>query len=195
LAARVKSSDLTANVISKTSLPRLSLFGVLQDRGSGFGTGYSPNIPGSYSQTYFNGVDPVRGNYMVGIGVTWNLTDLTRAASRVKSQHYQSDGLTNEFNYLENNLSNQLKEGDKQLVNALEKYRETPILLKATSEAYGQKTVLYSNGLATIVDLTQALYNLNRAETDRDISSTAVWQSLLYMAASSGKFNLFINQF
>jgi len=195
LAARVKSSDLTANVISKTSLPKLSLFGVLQDRGSGFGTGYNPNVPGSYSQTYFNGVDPVRGNYMVGIGVTWNLTDLTRAASRVKSQHYQSDGLTNEFNYLENNLSNQLKEGDKQLVNALEKYRETPILLKATSEAYGQKTVLYSNGLATIVDLTQALYNLNRAETDRDISSTAVWQSLLYMAASSGKFNLFINQF
>ncbi len=195
LDARVNSSDLTANVISKTSLPKLSLFGVLQDRGSGFGTGYNPNVPGSYSQSYFNGIDPARGNYLIGVGITWNLTDMGRAASRVKSQRFDSDGLRNEYNYLENNLSNQLKEGNMQLANTLQKYHEAPIQLKAASEAYEQKKDLYSNGLATIVDVTQTLYNLNRAETDKDIASTAVWQALLYMAASSGKFNLFINQF
>jgi outer membrane protein TolC len=195
LAARVKSSDLSADFIAKTSLPRLSLFGVLQDRGSGFGTGYNPNVPDSYNQSYFNGIDPVRGNYLIGIGITWNLTDISRVISRVKSQHYNSDALKNEYNYQENNLTNQLKEGNKQLANALQKYREAPIQLKAANEAYGQKKNLYSNGLATIVDVTQTLYNLNRAETDKDIASTAVWQALLYMAASSGKFNLFTNQF
>jgi outer membrane protein TolC len=195
LDARVKSSDLTANVISKTSLPKFSFFGVLQDRGSGFGNGYNPNVPGSYSQSYFNGVDPVRGNYLIGVGIAWNLTNMGRAASRVKSQRFNSDGLRNEYNYLENNLTNQLKEGNKQLANALQKYHEAPIQLKATSEAYEQKKDLYSNGLATIVDVTQTLYDLNRAETDKDITSTAVWQALLYIAASSGKFNLFTNQF
>lgn len=195
LSARVKTSDLSASFISKTSLPKVSLFGVLQDRGSGYGSGYNPNDPSSFSQSYLNGIAPARGNYLIGVGVTWNLSDLGRAASRAKSQHYVSDGLTNEYHYLENNLNNQLKEGNKQLVNSLQKYREAPIQLKAASDAYEQKKTLYSNGLTTIVDVTQTLYNLNLAETDKDISSAAVWQSLLYMAASSGNFNLFINQF
>jgi outer membrane protein TolC len=195
LSARVKSSELSASYLSKTSLPKVSFFGVLQDRGAGFGTGYNPNAAGSYSQNYLNGIDPVRGNYLIGIGVTWNLTDIGRAASRVKSQHYQSDGLTNEYKYLENNLANQLKEGNKQLANVLQKYHETPIQLKAASDAYEQKKTLYGNGLTTIVDVTQTLYNLNRAETDRDIAGDTVWQALLYIAASSGDFNLFINQF
>jgi outer membrane protein TolC len=195
LAARVKSSDLSAKFISKTSAPRISLFGTLQDRGSGFGAGYDPNFPGSYGQSYLHGIDPVRGNYLVGIGITWNLTDLGRAASRVRSQHYTSDALRNEYNYQENNLSNQLKEGNEQLTNALQKYHEAPIQLKAAGDAYEQKKTLYSNGLATIVDVTQTLYNLNRAETDKDIASTGVWQALLYIAGSSGDFNSFIHQF
>jgi hypothetical protein len=67
--------------------------------------------------------------------------------------------------------------------------------MKAASDAYLQKSVLYRNGLATIVDITQALYTLNRAETDRDIAVSNVWQALLLKAAASGDFGLFINQF
>jgi outer membrane protein TolC len=195
LAARVKSSDLAATYLSKTSLPKVSLFGALQGRGSGFGTGYNPSDPGSYSQSYFNGVEPIRGNYLIGVGVTWNLSNLGRVSSRVKSQHFQSSGLLNEYHYQENNLTNQLEEGNKQLINALQKYHEAPIQLKAASDAYEQKKTLYSNGLATIVDVTQTLYDLNRAETDKDIASNGVWQSLLYIAGSSGDLNLFTNQF
>ena len=58
-----------------------------------------------------------------------------------------------------------------------------------------KKTVLYRNGLANIVDVTQALYTLNRAETDRDISNNNVWQALLLKAAASGDFNLFMKEF
>ncbi|MDB5132187.1 MAG: outer rane efflux protein [Mucilaginibacter sp.] len=194
LSARVKSSELTANYLSKISLPRVSFFGVMQERGSGFGTNYANNFT-DYTHSYLTGVDPIRANYLVGIGVSWNLTNLGRIASRVKSQHYTSDGLMNEYHYQENNLTNQLEQGNKQLVNALQKYREAPIQLKAASDAYNQKKTLYSNGLATIIDVTQTLYNLNTAETDRDIAGNAVWQALLYIAASSGNFNLFINQF
>lgn len=193
-SVRVKSSELSANFLSKTSLPRVSLFGVLQERGSGFGTNYANNLT-DFSHNYLNGVGLIRVNYLIGIGVTWNLSDLTRVASRVKSQHYFSDALKNEYNYQENVLTNQLEQGNKQLVNALQKYHEAPIQLKAARDAYEQKTTLYSNGLATIVDVTQALYNLNTAETDKDIAGSAVWQALLYIAASSGDFNLFINQF
>ncbi|MDB5008134.1 MAG: outer membrane protein TolC [Mucilaginibacter sp.] len=194
LSTRVKSSELTANYLSKISLPRVSFFGVLQERGSGFGTTYGSNNFTDFSNSYLNGVGPTRANYLLGIGVSWDLTNLGRIASRVKSQHFYSDGLMNEYHYQENNLTNQLEQSNKQLVNALQKYREAPIQLKAASDAYEQKKTLYSNGLATIVDVTQTLYNLNTAETDRDIAGNSVWQALLYMAASSGDLNLFINQ-
>lgn len=193
LSARVKSSELTANYLSKISLPRVSFFGVLQERGSGFGTNYANNLT-DFSHDYLNGVGPTRGNYLLGIGISWDLSNLGRIASRVKSQHFFSDGLMNEYHYQENNLTNQLEQSNKQLANALQKYREAPIQLKAASDAYEQKKTLYSNGLTTIVDVTQTLYNLNIAETDRDIAGNAVWQALLYIAASSGDLNLFINQ-
>ena len=35
----------------------------------------------------------------------------------------------------------------------------------------------------------------NQAETQRDVIDTNVWQALLYKAASTGDFGLFINQF
>ncbi|WP_413666477.1 TolC family protein [Mucilaginibacter sp. Mucisp86] len=195
LAERVKSSELDAAYLSKTSLPKVSFFGTLQDRGSGFGTGYNPADPGSYNQGYFNGIAPLRGNYLIGVGVSWNLSNIGRVSSRLKSQRYYADGLTNEYHYQETSLTNQLEEGNKQLANALQKYREAPILLKAASDAYEQKKTLYSNGLATIVDVTQTLYDLNRAETNKDIAGNAVWQALLYMAGSSGNLDLFTNQY
>ena len=61
-------------------------------------------------------------------------------------------------------------------------------------DAYVQKSVLYKNGLANIVDVQQALYNLNRAETDRSVAYINVWQALLLKAAASGDFDLFLKQ-
>jgi outer membrane protein TolC len=194
LDLRIKSSELSARYLSKTSLPKVMLFGALQDRGSGFGTRYGTDNLSDFNNNYLSGIDPVRSNYLIGIGITWNISDMTRTSSRVKSQHYISDALTSEYHYQENNLTNQLEEGNKQLRNNLQKYSQAPIELKAANEAYEQKKMLYANGLATIVDVTQALYNLNRAETDQDIASTAVWQSLLYISASSGELNLFLSQ-
>ncbi len=46
-----------------------------------------------------------------------------------------------------------------------------------------------------MVDVTQALYTLNRAETDRAITYNNVWQALLLKAAASGDFALFFNEF
>jgi outer membrane protein TolC len=88
----------------------------------------------------------------------------------------------------------QLALADKKIKNAIANYIEAPVQMKAASDAYLQKTVLYRNGLATIVDVTQALYTLNRAETDRDISINNVWQSLLLKAAASGDFDFLINE-
>jgi outer membrane protein TolC len=191
--SRVKTSDLQADYIHRTGLPRFSLFGVLQDRGSGFGGNYASN-QNDYSAGYFNGVNPIRTNYLVGVGATWDVTDLGKARSKVVSQRYLSSALSNEYNLEQNQLTGQLALANQQIRNALSKYRETPVQLRSATDAYGQKEALYENGLTTLVDLAQTLFILNRAEIDRDIACTAVWQALLLKAGAVGDMDLFLQQ-
>jgi outer membrane protein TolC len=194
LATRVASNKLSTNFLSRSKFPRIIFFGTIQGRGSGFGTGYSASNLNDFSDSYLHGINPVRVNYLVGIGVSWSLTNLSRVSAQIKSQELNTQGLASEYRYQETNLVNQLEQGRKQLINTLDKYRQTPLQLKAANDAYAQKKMLYMNGLTNIVDVTQTLYNLNRAETDRDIASNAVWQSLLFISASSGDLKLFLNQ-
>jgi outer membrane protein TolC len=194
LDSRVNNSDLMAAYIHKTALPRLSFFSVGQERGSGFGSSFTSN-PNDYSTNFLKGADPVRANYLLGIGLTWNITDLTRVKSKVLSQRYISAAYRDEYNQAETQYSDQLNFADKQINNALAKYQEVPIQLKSAADAYNQKKALYENGLTNIVDVTQTLFVLNKAEADSNIACSAVWQALLYKAVSAGDISLFLLQF
>lgn len=173
--------------------PTFSMFNIFQSKGSGFNT-YTLNQV-QYTHDYFNGVNPTRSNFLLGVGVSWNITSPLRVHEQVRAQQFTSEGLKNEYAVVSQQLTAQLILSKTRIENALKNYQQAPIGLKAASDAYLQKTVLYRNGLATIVDVTQALYALNRAETDRDIAFNNVWQALLYKAAASGDFSLFINEF
>jgi len=194
LASRITTSDRLSTYIKKTGLPQVKLFGVGQERGSGFGTGYAAD-PADYTTSLGQGLQPERGNYLLGVGVTWDITDLGRSRSRATAQHLRSEAYRSDYALEQNNLVNQLALSDQQIANALAKYKETPIELQAASDAYGQKKALYENGLTNIVDVTQTLYLLNRAQIDRDIACNAIWQALLFKAGTQGNIQPFLNQF
>jgi outer membrane protein TolC len=166
----------------------------MQGRGSGFSPGYALD-QAAYSTSYADGINPTRGNYLIGIGMTWNLSTLLKNRPQVRAQEYISQGLKEEYNLVDQQLKAQLALAETKLTNALANYREAPIQVKAASDAYLQKNTLYKNGLTTLVDLTQALFTLNRAETDRDIAFTNVWQALLLKSAALGNYDIFINEF
>ncbi len=173
--------------------PTFSLFNIFQSKGSGFNS-YTLTQT-LFTHDYFTGVNPTRSNYLLGVGLSWNLTSPLRVHEQVRSQQFNSEGLRNEYEVVNQQLTAQLTLSKTRIQNALKNYQAAPIGLKAASDAYLQKTTLYKNGLATIVDVTQALYTLNRAETDRDIAFNNVWQALLFKAAASGDFGLFYNEF
>ncbi|CAG4998065.1 hypothetical protein DYBT9275_01918 [Dyadobacter sp. CECT 9275] len=189
---RVHVSDQQARYFQTLSYPTLSLFGVFQGRGSGFSSNYAVD-QSAYNHSYLDGINPVRANYLLGIGMVWNMTSVLRVREQVRSQKYISAALQNEYDLLSQQLSNQSALAEKKIKNALDNYNEVPTQMKAASDAYLQKSVLYKNGLSNIVDITQALYALNRAETDRDIAYSNVWQALLLKAAAEGDFGLFMN--
>jgi outer membrane protein TolC len=193
--SRINVSKEQEKYFDRAKYPVFTLFGVFQGRGSGFHYDYSPTNPDAYTHNYWTGVNPTRSNYLLGVGMTWNITSTLRVRQQVLAQQWTSEGLRNEYDLVDQQIKGQLALADQKMQTAIANYTEAPVQVKAASDAYLQKSVLYRNGLATIVDLSQALYILNRAETDRDISVNNIWQALLMKAAASGDFSMFINEF
>jgi outer membrane protein TolC len=192
--SRIDLSNEQANYAHTLNFPVFSVFSVAQTRGSGFTSEYITDQT-AYNKGYWDGVKPTRTNYLIGLGVTWNITTPLRITHQVKAQRYISQGLQAEYDLVQQQLNAQLALARTRIINALDNYNEAPIQVNSASDAYLQRTVLYRNGLTNIVDVTQVSYTLNRAETDRDIAYTNVWQALLLKAAASGNFSLFINEF
>ncbi len=192
--SRVLLSDEQAKYFRTFNFPVFSLVGVLQTRGSGFDATYGAQHLDAYSQAYWNGIKPTRTNYLIGLGISWNFTQTLRISQQVKSQKLISKGLQEEYDLADQQLHAQLALSETRIQNALNNYNEVPVQVKAASDAFLQKTVLYRNGLTNLVDVTQALYVLVRAETDRDIAYSNVWQALLLKASATGDFNLFARE-
>ena len=192
--SRIDYSDQQVKLFKRNSYPTMSLFGILQTRASGFAAEYFTDQT-AFTRNYLDGVEPHRTNYLVGIGITWNITNIFRTSKQVSSQKYVSQGLKDEYNMIDNELKSQNNLADAKIKIAMDNYAEVPIQVAAAKQAYLQKLTLYKNGLTILTDLTQTLYALNRAETDRDIAYNNVWQSLLLKAAATGNFDLFFNEF
>ncbi|HZY39255.1 MAG TPA: TolC family protein [Mucilaginibacter sp.] len=191
---RINVSDEEARYLQTFNYPTFSLFGIFQGKGSGFNAGYGSNL-NDYSSSYGAGADPTRYNYLLGFGVTWNLTNILRSNYLVKAQKFTSTQFKDDYDLVSQQLTDEEVLAETRIGNALKNYRESPLEVKAASDAYLQKYTLYKNGLANIVDFTQALYVLNRAEVDDYIVKNNVWQALLYKAAATGDFGIFINNF
>lgn len=192
--SRIDVSLQQEKYFDRFKYPVFSVMGVLQSRGTGFDANYSQVYPDAFTHSYWDGVKPSNSNYLLGIGVVWNLTNPIRVHQKVTAQEWTSKGLQNEYELVSQQIKTQLALSDQKIKYAIDNYQEAPIQMKAASDAYMQKSVLYRNGLTNIVDVTQALYILNRAETDRDIANNNVWQALLLKAAAAGDFGLFENE-
>ncbi|GAC1448133.1 MAG: hypothetical protein NVSMB7_09360 [Chitinophagaceae bacterium] len=191
---RILQSNAYEKYLKRSINPGLNLFGTFQGRGSGFDYNYTPDFTDRYSKSYLDGIKPDRYNYLLGVGITWNLISPFKIKQQVKSQSYLSAAYRDEYDLVLTQLKDQLALADQQIENSLKSVQEAPVQLKAATDAYQQKTVLYKNGLANIVDVQQALFTLNRAQTDNSVAFINIWQALLLKAAASGDFDLFIKQ-
>ncbi len=188
---RIAVSNQQAQYFQTLSYPTFSLFGVFQTRASGFSSSYATN-QNAYTQNYFEGIKPVRSNYLLGFGATWNFTSILRVKQQVASQKFVSQALQEEYHLIDNQIHNQLLVSENKILNAIANYQEAPVQVQSAADAYLQKSVLYKNGLTNMVDMTQALYVLNRAETSRDVAFINVWQALLLKSAATGDLSPFL---
>lgn len=188
---KINESEQSIEVLKAHKKPNVSAFGVVQGRGSGFEANYAQDNS-AYSSSYLKGVGIDRGNYLLGISLSWNITNIFRFNTKIKEQQFLTKSLQYTFDAQQKELKTLSHQANEQLKNAYLNFDETEIQLEAAALAHKQQTALYENGLSTLVDFTQALYSLNRAEIDYEIAKNNVWQALLLLASAQGDIQILI---
>ncbi|WP_447642277.1 MULTISPECIES: TolC family protein [Chitinophagaceae] len=192
--SQILASREQEKYIHKQFFPTFSLFSTYQYKASGFKNNYGANALDAYTSNYLTGIGSGRQNYLVGVGATWNLSNPIRLRKLEQAQRNQTDALQDAYDMNDQQLNAQIALANTKVKNALANYNEIPTQLKAANDAFIQKTVQYKNGLNTIIDVQQALYLLNSAETDKYIAYNNVWQALLIKAAAIGDLNVFLQK-
>jgi outer membrane protein TolC len=191
--SRVDQSNAQLRLSRRSYYPSLNLVGIYQTRASGFKSGYIADQT-AFSKNYVDGISPTRSNYLLGVGLIWNLTTILRTSAQVKSVSYSNLAAQADLDLVKQQLNTQSRIAETKLSNALQVLQEAPIQVQSATDAYVQKNTLYRNGLTTLVDVSQILFALRRAEVDRDIAFINVWQALLLKAAAVGDITVFTNE-
>jgi adhesin transport system outer membrane protein len=113
-----------------------------------------------------NGWGFQRENYLVGLGITYNLFDLKRRQLKLNTQKITSQYTRTKLNEQKVLLAASATQADANVSTAMERLQEIPKQLKAANAAYRQKFSLYKSGLTDIIELNAALALLYRAEVD-----------------------------
>ena len=146
-------------LVKKQYNPKISLQAAAWSRGS------SVDGEGNYNDLS-NGFGFDRSNYLVGIGISYNLFDLRRKQLKLRTQRASTDYAMQKLAEQKELLSVSATQADVEMQTALDRLKEIPHQLKAANDGYRQKLSLYKNGLTDIIELDAALNILYRAETD-----------------------------
>lgn len=147
------------DLVKKLYNPKISLEAAVWERGSSIdGNG---NFNGASTGYGFD-----RGNYLVGLGISYNLFDLRRRHLKLNTQKASSNYALKKLQEQRELLAASANQADVEMQTALDRLKEIPHQLKAANDGYRQKLSLYKSGLTDIIELNAALNILYRAETD-----------------------------
>lgn len=146
-------------LLKKLYMPKVSLQAAIWGRGS------SVSAYDEFRALY-KGIGFERGNYLVGVGITYDVFDNKRKKLQLKTQQSGTAYALQKLHEQETEISISIQQAQVELTTAYDRLQEIPRQLEAANAAYRQKLSLYRNGLTDIVELNAALNILYRAETD-----------------------------
>jgi outer membrane protein TolC len=136
------------------------------------------------------GID--RSNYLVGIGITYNLFDIKHKQLQLHTQKLASDFALKKLKEQQVFLESSSDRASLEFNTALQRLREIPHQLRAAEAAYRQKLSLYKSGLSDMIELNTALSLLYRAETDYATAKYTFCRALFQRSVAQNKVDTFL---
>ncbi|MEN0053235.1 MAG: TolC family protein [Mucilaginibacter sp.] len=136
-----------------------------------------------------------RSNYLVGIGVSFDLFDIRRRQLKVRTQKAEVYYAQKKLEEQKKLLNVSINQADVELNTAKQRLVEIPDQLRAATAGYRQKLSLYKSGLTDIIELNAALNILYRAETDYAQAKYAYSSALFQKAVTANQVSSVLNLF
>jgi outer membrane protein TolC len=181
-----QNSKEREDLVKKQYNPKISLEAAAWSRGSSVDANDNFN---SLSSGF--GFD--RDNYLVGVGVSYNLFDLRRKQLKLRTQKTETDYARNKLEEQKALLAASANQANAEMETAKQRLVEIPHQLKAANDSYRQQLSLYKNGLSNIIDLDAALNILYRAETDYAQAKYDYNNALFGQAVTQNQVNTVLN--
>jgi adhesin transport system outer membrane protein len=174
------------SLVKKLYNPKISL------EAAAWGRGSSVDAAGQYN-SLSTGYNFQRANYLVGVGISYNLFDIRRRQLKLNTQKASTDYAMKKLEEQKQLLAISASQADVEMQTALQRLQEIPHQLNAANAGYRQKLSLYKNGLTDIVELDAALNILYRAETDYAQAKYAYSNALFQKAVTGNTVSAVLN--
>jgi outer membrane protein TolC len=181
-----QNSKQREDLVKKQYNPKIFLEAAAWDRSS------SVDPEGNYN-SLSNGFGFDRSNYLVGLGISYNLFDLRRRQLKLRTQKTETDYARNRLEEEKTALVSSANQANSEMETARQRLIEIPNQLRAASAGYRQKLSLYKSGLTDIIELNAALSILYRAETDYAQAKYDYNNALFGQAITQNKVNTILN--
>lgn len=185
----IQVSEAREKAAGSQAMPTLTLIGGYGERSSGALP--DGRISGGYSAAFNN----MAGNYLVGVGLTWNISSLytstlqkKRAAAEVRANKYDYEreqlAVNTRVSAIAANLNEQLKRSVK-----------TNAAVVMARRAYELYLARYQSGLISLTDLLQIQSLLQQAEKVNIDTHQQLWDQLIVQCELHSDFSPLVTHF
>lgn len=181
-----QNSLIKEELVRKSYYPKISLQGAVWGRGASVS-------PADEFRPLSKGLGFERANYLVGVGITYNIFDVKRKNLQLNTQKASTSYAQQKLAEQQHLLNLGISQATAELEVAQQRLQEIPHQLAAAQAAYRQKLSLYKNGLTNIVDLNAALNILYRAETDYTTANYTYCEALFRKAVNENQVEALLN--
>jgi len=184
--AAVRQIQAQEKVLQRSDYPRLLL------QAEGFGRGSEVPNNGAIDGNW-NGLAPVRGNWVAGITILFPDVFSFKALSAQK-QIAKADEQSQKAHYDEaiQDVTGGVQSARDQLSAAVLIAQETPTELAAARQSETQSRARYDSSLANLVEVAEAENLLAQAEIDDAVARLNVWRGLFGVAYAQGNLQGFL---
>lgn len=185
LLARQQSREAELKEIRKSWVPQLDIWGNLYARGSG--------VDASGQVDKADGFRFSRTNAGLGFQLSFPLLQYSKVAIRKKQQGFLVKAAEADLQQAALTINRQSTSAWLQYYQDKKISEKAPLLLKASRDVYEGLRISYEAGLIDYTRLSQAQYDLVKAELNNAGAQLQCWRSLLAIAVARGNLNLFLS--
>lgn len=189
IGSRLLYDRTQEQIAARKIFPSVSFLGGLSSRGSGIGKN------GTVSTDWSSGFNNASNNYLVGVGLTWNISSAYNSTVERKRAGQKLLATRSRYDLQALQLNTGLQSVSTRIEEQLKQVLKTTQAVRNARNAYDLYLSRYESGLINLTELLQIQLLLQQSEKINIEAYQQLWEQEILRSELSGNFNKISNQF